>query len=200
MMTSGSLDFQELGKDDSDTDQDGLDSVKALAEKLNLQTRRPSYVEWREKVQSQTWRSQGGGQKGLGSGVREKEGHLNLQGRLINGKDKEDNLGNICGFSSIDEALEWLRNELREMQALDHQLARCLMKLRGEIHKVKVEQACHRHKEMLDDATFGLEGCNGEDSDLVCDIPLKATFTLSTPLKHIGVTKMNINSRRFSLC
>nr|XP_009929578.1 PREDICTED: protein FAM167B [Opisthocomus hoazin] len=67
------------------------------------------------------------------------------------------------------------------------------------LHRLKVEQACHQHKEMLDDATFGLEGCE-EDSDLLCNIPPKAAFLLSMPLKHIGVTRMNINSRRFSLC
>lgn len=87
----------------------------------------------------------------------------------------------------------------REMQALDQRLAQQLMRLRARLHRLKVEQACHQHKEMLDDATFGLEGCE-EDSDLLCTIPPKAAFLLSTPLKHIGVTRMNINSRRFSLC
>ncbi|NWV52791.1 F167A protein, partial [Daphoenositta chrysoptera] len=99
----------------------------------------------------------------------------------------------------VEAALEWLRTELREMQALDQRLAQQLMRLRARLHRLKVEQACHQHKEMLDDATFGLEGCE-EDSDLLCNIPPKAAFLLSTPLKHIGVTRMNINSRRFSLC
>lgn len=85
------------------------------------------------------------------------------------------------------------------MQVQDNHLARQLIRLRGEIHRLKVEQVCHRHKEMLDDATFELEEC-GEESDLLCDIPMKAAFALSTPLKHLGLTKMNINSRRFSLC
>lgn len=87
----------------------------------------------------------------------------------------------------------------REMQVQDNRLARQLIRLRGEIHRLKVEQVCHRHKEMLDDATYELEEC-GEESDLLCDIPMKAAFALSTPLKHLGLTKMNINSRRFSLC
>lgn len=87
----------------------------------------------------------------------------------------------------------------REMQAADQRLAQQLMRLRAQLHRLKVEQACHQHKEMLDDATFGLEGCE-EDSDLLCNIPPKAAFLLSMPLKHIGVTRMNINSRRFSLC
>lgn len=85
------------------------------------------------------------------------------------------------------------------MQMQDNRLARQLIRLRVEIHRLKVEQVCHRHKEMLDDATYELEECE-EDSDLLCDIPMKAAFTLSTTLKHIGLTRMNLNSRRFSLC
>lgn len=85
------------------------------------------------------------------------------------------------------------------MQMQDNHLARQLIRLRGEIHRLKVEQVCHRHKEMLDDATYELEECE-EESDLLCDIPMKAAFTLSTTLKHLGLTKMNLNSRRFSLC
>uniref|UniRef100_A0A8D0HGG2 Family with sequence similarity 167 member B n=1 Tax=Sphenodon punctatus TaxID=8508 RepID=A0A8D0HGG2_SPHPU len=152
------LKFKELGEEESNSDEENLDSVKALTAKLKLQTRRPSYLEWKDRVQSQSWRN----------GLEE---------------------GSICGFPTIDDALEWLRKELMDMQALDHQLARQLMRLRGQIHRLKVEQACHQHKEMLDD-----------DSDLLCNIPPKAAFLLSTPLKHIGVTRMNINSRRFSLC
>ncbi|XP_039204833.1 protein FAM167A-like isoform X2 [Crotalus tigris] len=87
----------------------------------------------------------------------------------------------------------------RKMQAMDHQLARQLMGLRAQIHQLKVEQACHHHKEMLDDVTFELEGSE-EDLDLLCNISPKMAFLLSTPLKHIGVTRMNINSRHFSLC
>ncbi|XP_077193546.1 LOW QUALITY PROTEIN: protein FAM167B [Paroedura picta] len=166
--------FKELGEEEPNSEEENLDSVKALTAKLKLQTRRPSYLEWKARVQSPSWRNRG---KAPGPG------------------DTED----ICGFPTIDDALEWLRVELREMKALDHQLARQLMGLRGQIHRLKVEQACHQHKEMLDDATFGLEDCE-EDSDLLCNIPPKAAFLLSMPLKHIGVTRMNINSRRFSLC
>ncbi|XP_043938423.1 protein FAM167B [Protopterus annectens] len=194
-MSIRNLEFKELGEEEL-FDNDDLDSVKALTAKLKLQTRRPSYLEWKAHVQNQSWRNSAGTETvSLGLGL-EKDGSVDFKEKNQN---KETTLKNICGFDSIDQALEWLRKELREMQALDHQLARQLMKLRYEIHKVKVEQVCHEHKEMLDDATFGLEGC-GEDSDLLCDIPLKAAFTLSMPLKHIGVTRMNINSRRFSLC
>uniref|UniRef100_A0A3Q0SZA9 Family with sequence similarity 167 member B n=1 Tax=Amphilophus citrinellus TaxID=61819 RepID=A0A3Q0SZA9_AMPCI len=168
------MDFKEFGDESSSSsegDTEDLDSVKALTEKLKLQTRRPSYLEWQERVQSRAWTERNSAD-GPGPG-----GHSEVV------------VGGICGFDTIDDALEYLRKELREMQVQDNRLARQLIRLRGEIHRLKVEQVCHRHKEMLDD-----------ESDLLCDIPMKAAFALSTPLKHLGLTKMNINSRRFSLC
>ncbi|XP_058853383.1 protein FAM167A-like [Acipenser ruthenus] len=207
------LEFKELGaEENSDTDRD-LDSVKALTEKLKLQTRRPSYLEWKERLQCQPWRPGEKGQDGSEVQCPNKTEDEDLKevdalkssssssstGSKSASKDGAGTLQNICGFDTMDDALNWLRKELREMQMQDNQLARQLMKLRGEINQLKVEQVCHHHKEMLDDATYGLEEC-GEESDLLSDIPLKAAFSLSTPLKHIGVTRMNINSRRFSLC
>ena len=84
-----------------------------------------------------------------------------------------------------------------EMRLQDQQLARQLMRLRSDINKLKIEQTCQSHRRMLNDATFGLEE-RDELSDLLCECP--ATPGLSAPLRLIGVTKMNINSRRFSLC
>ncbi|XP_035125751.2 protein FAM167A isoform X1 [Callithrix jacchus] len=86
-----------------------------------------------------------------------------------------------------------------EMRLQDQQLARQLMRLRGDINKLKIEHTCRLHRRMLNDATYELEE-RDELADLFCDSPLASSFSLSTPLKLIGVTKMNINSRRFSLC
>ncbi|XP_067863124.1 protein FAM167A [Heptranchias perlo] len=190
---------QGARRDDADSESaDDLSKVKTLTEKLKLQTRRPSFAEWKEKLESQPWKV---GKESDGfdpqSGTKS-DNSINLSlGQSVSSKS-DISLTNICGFANIGEALDWVRKELREMQSLDHQLARRLICLRREIHRLKVEQICHQHKEMLDDVTYGLEECE-EESDLLCDIPLKAAFSLSTPLKHIGVTKMNINSRRFSL-
>ncbi|KAL6105769.1 fam167b [Pungitius sinensis] len=177
----------------SEGDAGDLDSVKALAEKLKLQTRRPSYLEWQERVESRPWK-EGNPADSPGSG-----GQALSAPTVLRDENSELVVRNICGFDTIDDALEFLRKELREMQVQDNRLARQLIRLRGEIHRLKVEQVCDRHKEMLDDASYELEEC-GEESDLLCDIPMKAAFALSTPLKHLGLTKMNINSRRFSLC
>ncbi|NXL71878.1 F167A protein, partial [Leptocoma aspasia] len=184
-MALGQLKFKELGEEEPRWEEENLESLKALAAKLKLQTRRPSYLEWEARVRGQRWGARS--PSGTG-GAQQSPGHRQQQ------RD-----GGVCGFATMEEALEWLRTELRDMQALDQRLAQQLMRLRARLHRLKVEQACHQHKEMLDDATFGLEGCE-EDSDLLCTIPPRAAFLLSTPLKHIGVTRMNINSRRFSLC
>ncbi|KAG8506280.1 Protein FAM167A [Galemys pyrenaicus] len=85
------------------------------------------------------------------------------------------------------------------MRLQDEQLARQLMRLRGDIHQLKIEQTCDLHRRMLSDASCELQE-RDELSDLLCESPLAASFSLSTPLRLIGVTKMNISSRRFSLC
>ncbi|NXS53774.1 F167A protein, partial [Brachypteracias leptosomus] len=187
---------------------DHLRSLKALTEKLRLETRRPSYLEWKAKLEEQAWKSpQPAGEeeeagteakKPLGETVPLRKVQLHLNGSPA--QDKVTlNSGRIGGFESIDEALTWLRKELAEMRLQDQQLARQLMRLRSDINKLKIEQTCHLHQRMLNDATYELEE-RDELSDLFCDFPLVNSFSLSTPLKLIGVTKMNINSRRFSLC
>lgn len=86
-----------------------------------------------------------------------------------------------------------------DMRLQDQLLARQLMRLRSDINKLKIEQTCHLHRRMLNDATFGLEE-QDELSDLLFECPVTPGLGLSAPLRLIGVTKMNINSRRFSLC
>ncbi|XP_026174483.1 protein FAM167A [Mastacembelus armatus] len=178
---------------------DHLMNLKALAEKLRLETRRPSYLEWKARLEADSFR-----QSGAGKGPTEME----QDGKLV---AHEDNVvssdviqcklpsGVLKGFGNIDEALSWLRRELTDMRLQDQQLARQLMRLRNDINKLKIEQTCHLHRRMLNDATFGLEE-RDELSDLLCECPVTPGLGLSAPLRLIGVTKMNINSRRFSLC
>ncbi|XP_005395114.1 PREDICTED: protein FAM167B isoform X2 [Chinchilla lanigera] len=162
-MSLGPLKFQAVGEgDEENEEEESLDSVKALTAKLQLQTRRPSYLEWMARVQSQAWRK---AQAGPGPGGP----------------------GAICGFDSIDAALEWLRREL-EMQAQDRQLAGQLLKLRAQLHRLKVDQACHLHQELLDEAELELELEPG------------AGLALAPLLRHLGLTRMNISARRFTLC
>ncbi|KAI6048598.1 protein FAM167A [Marmota monax] len=186
---------------------DHLRSLKALTEKLRLETRRPSYLEWQARLEEQTWpfqkmateESLEQGERGGGEPLlppREPREHPLPAGSTSQG---DRSPGKLEGFQSIDEAITWLRKELAEMRLQDQQLARQLMRLRGDINKLKIEQTCRLHRRMLNDATYELEE-RDELSDLFCDSPLASSFSLSTPLRLIGVTKMNINSRRFSLC
>ncbi|NWS62818.1 F167A protein, partial [Chunga burmeisteri] len=204
----GALDSMDAASGGAAPPDDHLRTLKALTEKLRLETRRPSYLEWKAKLEEQAWKSpQPAGEeeeevteakKATGETVPLRKVQLHL-----NGSPAQDKVtltsGRIGGFESIDEALTWLRKELAEMRLQDQQLARQLMRLRSEINKLKIEQTCHLHQRMLNDATYELEE-RDELSDLFCDFPLVSSFSLSTPLKLIGVTKMNINSRRFSLC
>ncbi|XP_008247147.2 protein FAM167A [Oryctolagus cuniculus] len=191
---------------------DHLRSLKALTEKLRLETRRPSYQEWQARLEEHTWpfpRPAAEPEASVEQGERAGEEPLPPQRAPQQlptptgsaGQAEEGPLapGKLEGFQSIDEALAWLRKELTEMRLQDQQLARQLMRLRGDINKLKIEQTCRLHRRMLNDATCELEE-RDELADLFCDSPLASAFSLSTPLKLIGVTKMNINSRRFSLC
>ncbi|KAL7862201.1 hypothetical protein SRHO_G00136420 [Serrasalmus rhombeus] len=183
------------------TQDDHLASLKALAEKLHLEPRRPSHLEWRTQLETHRV-------KGLEASVAAKEGQLRAWSSL---KWPKSSLSftvhqgqrhpseSLKGFGSIGEALEWLKKELREMRVQDQQLARQLMRLHSDLNKLKIEQACNQHRKMLNDATFELEE-RDEMLELLCDGPVASGFSLSAPLKLLGITKMNINSRRFSLC
>uniref|UniRef100_A0A8D0T6R8 Family with sequence similarity 167 member B n=1 Tax=Sus scrofa TaxID=9823 RepID=A0A8D0T6R8_PIG len=163
-MSLGPLKFQAVGEEDEeDEEEESLDSVKALTAKLQLQTRRPSYLEWSARVQSQAWRK-------------------------AQARPGPEGPGAICGFDSMESALEWLRQELREMQTQDRQLAGQLLRLRAQLHRLKVDQACHLHQELLNEAELELELEPG------------AGLALAPPLRHLGLTRMNISARRFTLC
>ncbi|XP_053239709.1 protein FAM167A [Podarcis raffonei] len=185
---------------------DHLRNLKALTEKLRLETRRPSYLEWKAQLEGIAWKSHpepsaeaSRDEKPMGESVPLTEVQVHINGGSLKAQVPVMTQEKISGFGNIDEALNWLRKELMEMRLQDQQLARQLMRLRSDINKLKIEQTCHLHRRMLNDATYELEE-RDELSDLLCDFPLTSSFSLSTPLKLIGVTKMNINSRRFSLC
>ncbi|XP_028858745.1 protein FAM167A [Denticeps clupeoides] len=183
------LDHEGLGV----SPDDHLRTLKALTAKLRLETRRPSYLEWMAQLEAPSNNSGESGEPDGNSCQESTEGNTSITGKNMLPSET------LKSFRSIDEALIWLRKELKEMRSQDQQLARQLMRLRGDINKLKIEQTCHLHRRMLNDATFSLEECD-EMSDLLCDGPVMPGFSLSAPLRLIGVTKMNINSRRFSLC
>lgn len=203
----GNLDSTDDEVGDSPPPDDHLRNLKALTQKLRLETRRPSYLEWKAQLEGLAWKvhlQAPAGEEGSHDEEPKNQESLPLsEGHQINGGPSKPRAvlapGKIGSFRNVDEALHWLRKELMEMRLQDQQLARQLMRLRGDINKLKIEQTCHLHRRMLNDATYEMEE-RDELSDLLCDFPLTSSFSLSAPLKLIGVTKMNINSRRFSLC
>ena len=98
---------------------DHLRSLKALTEKLRLETRRPSYLEWQARLEEQTWPFPRPAAEPRGSA--EEEPSL-LRTRALrphpppNGRANQDDgpppTGKLEGFESIDEAIAWLRKEL----------------------------------------------------------------------------------------
>uniref|UniRef100_A0A3B3U2I5 Family with sequence similarity 167 member B n=1 Tax=Poecilia latipinna TaxID=48699 RepID=A0A3B3U2I5_9TELE len=96
----------KLGADCSEGDTEDLDSVKALTEKLKLQTRRPSYLEWQERLQSRPWMD-----RSPADCPDPAEEDVSMPAILRN-DNSELVVRNICGFDTIDDALEFLRKEL----------------------------------------------------------------------------------------
>lgn len=100
---------EECGKDSDLASDDHLMNLKALAEKLRLETRRPSYLEWRAQLEAANFRE-----------PRARKGLIQAD---PDGKPKETVVncdpfqckmpsGVLKGFGNIDEALAWLKKEL----------------------------------------------------------------------------------------
>lgn len=100
IMAFSQMKFKELGEEEEEPtwEEESMDRVKALTAKLKLQTRRPSYLEWEARVRGQPWRSHPAG------------GAAGAELAPEHPKDKQD--GRVCGFATMEAALEWLRMEL----------------------------------------------------------------------------------------
>lgn len=89
---------------------DHLTTLKALTEKLRLETRRPSYLEWKARLETESFKEPGTGKYQL---QEEPEGepatHKETAEQIL---PKLPSRGVLKGFDSIDEALSWLRREL----------------------------------------------------------------------------------------
>lgn len=169
----------DLIKDHSNSLNFGSDSdlskLKTTARKLNLGTRRASFVEWQEQYLDRSKR-------------RSKPD-------LVNDSNKKGNdTLTTERKDKINEALDWLRKELHDMRSQDQELARTLLALRHDIHQLKLKRSYEEHKEMLDNVKCEMEEV--QEMKEVCDLPID---TLENPLKRLGVTPMNISSRRFSI-
>ncbi|XP_013418041.1 protein FAM167A [Lingula anatina] len=172
--------------------QGGLAELKAMTARLNLSTRRRSTVEWQEKHLQR-------GTKGKPNSVQNGLGTISEDGV----EDSDHTAAPLSEAEQrISDALDWLREELTEMRSQDQDLARQLISLRHEIHQLKLQQSCNEHQEMLADARDELEDEKEVKNLELWDTALDTSAENPTPLRslgHLGVTRMNLTSRRFSM-
>ena len=79
------------------------------------------------------------------------------------------------------------------MREMDQSLASQLMNIRDDLQRLKLQRRYQETKDIVEEAKVGEQK---DDIDNVCDIP-RGPF--SPTLKQYGVTRMNINARRFSV-
>jgi len=101
----------------------------------------------------------------------------------------------ILHIYTVDDTFQvFLSIFQHDMRSQDQELARTLLALRHDIHQLKLKRSYEEHKEMLDNVKCEMEEV--QEMKEVCDLPID---TLENPLKRLGVTPMNISSRRFSI-
>lgn len=101
-----------LEETDLPTDDD-LTNLKALTEKLRLETRRPSYLEWKARLEGARFQEPASGEgQVFQAGPERKEvtpKETEISPDLSHCKLSS---GVLKGFGNLDEALKWLRREL----------------------------------------------------------------------------------------
>lgn len=91
---------------------DDLLTLKALTEKLRLETRRPSYLEWKAQLEAESFKDS---QTGKLQVQEDRDGQPVTYKEAAANSDKSQRKqpsGVLKSFENIDEALSWLRKEL----------------------------------------------------------------------------------------
>lgn len=186
LVSSNKYSMRDHNANVTSSEETDLSQLKATATRLKLSTRRQSYTTWRDQYVEKTNSVKPKlGENVINENVSDNEIHETDDGFTEDRKNR------------INEALEWLRNELQEMRLQDQVLARQLLSLRHEIHQIKLQRSCAEHREMLEDVTMDIEEVH--EIQEISDIPLTDSMN-ETPLKHLGVTRMHLSARRFSTC
>lgn len=106
-------------------------------------------------------------------------------------------------YRGINKALAKIRRDLITMRMEDNKLARKLLDARSEINIIKAQQSCDAYADVIDDVTYELE-----EEDMMpglfkaCDLshrPPGSLLSALSPLRNIGISRMNLNRRRFSI-
>jgi len=106
-------------------------------------------------------------------------------------------------YREVTRKLQIIKSDLVLMRIKDNELAGKLLTIRRDINVIKAQNSCAKVANMLDDVTWEMEE-EGELTGLykACDLSDgKPTTLLSTftDLRQIGVHRMNLNRRRFSI-
>ncbi|XP_071497035.1 protein FAM167A-like [Diadema antillarum] len=194
----------ELQPINEDEEVAGLNELKKITTRLRLSTRRPSIMQWRENLsnfqENVGLLARSTSRSGTELPVDEPDMDTNSDERY----DSDDSADDQDRRKKIDDAIEWIKKELMDMKSQDHQLAMQLMKLRAEIHELKLQKTSDEHKELIEDARYSIVEESEELKSALFDLPLNNNMYslggVDDPrLKDIGVTRMNLNRRRFSL-
>ncbi|XP_076457202.1 uncharacterized protein LOC143291262 [Babylonia areolata] len=184
-LTSQLAVLSEGADSDDDADDDALSPtsdmtrVRQTADRLHLSTRRPSVMQWKARyVECPQFPLPGS------------SGNGDVTGQNGDGEGR----WTVERTERINTALDWIINELQEMRTQDQQLARQLLTIRSDLHRLKLARSCEEHQDLLDDVQSELEEL--EEFADVLDLP---TVITDSPLKHLGVTRMNFSARRFSI-
>ncbi|XP_041476138.1 protein FAM167A-like [Lytechinus variegatus] len=191
---------RDLGTIEEDEEVAGLSELKKMTTRLRLSTRRPSIMQWRENLSNFQQNMALVRHSGLDSDESDEGCDDDVDGKS---DDSEILTDDQERRKKVDDAIAWIRQELIAMKSQDHQLAMQLMKLRGEIQALKLEKTNDEHRELIEGARYSIVEESAELKSALFDLPMNNNFypiaAGEDPLKGMGVTRMNLNSRRFSL-
>ncbi|CAG5124557.1 unnamed protein product [Candidula unifasciata] len=107
-----------------------------------------------------------------------------------------DTVVSVQNVSSIQKKL-FSANDATKMRLQDQSLAAQFLKIRHQMVELRLAVECQNYMELLDGAQEDIE----EERELsrMVDIPSEL-LSPHYSLLHVGLTKMNFSSRRFSTC
>lgn len=94
---------------------------------------------------------------------------------------------------NMSEKLKYVQDSRKEIAEKNQDLSKQFLHIYVQIRQMKVQQSCLYHQDLLDDVFRDMS----DDKEVpdVCDLPVRRR---NKALQQLGVTRMNINSKRFS--
>ncbi|KAK0049737.1 protein FAM167B [Biomphalaria pfeifferi] len=159
------------------SDLSDYDILKDIITHLRLPTRRASTMAWKAKYVDN---SPGNGWFLSSSDPCSDDGPLTPERK-----------------NNIQKSLEILKLELMSLQRQDQELANQFLTIRQTLNNLRWNAQCHSHEQLLEEVEDDIEDLR--DLSRVVDTPADL-FSSTSFLRHFGLTRMNITTRRFSTC